>query len=92
VAANNGILADLAAQDQSKSNLSQRRRHCAGKAESGLKPKSKRNRMKVKVCRCEQCRAKKRSQRGNYKKRVKRMLNRMRRRGNDDKIINWYWS
>jgi hypothetical protein len=48
--------------------------------------------MKVKVCRCEQCRAKKAGKRSNYKKRVKRMLNRMRRRGNDDKVVNWYWS
>lgn len=48
--------------------------------------------MKIKICFCKQCCAQKRGKRGNYKKRVKRMLNRLRRRGNDDKVVNWYWA
>lgn len=48
--------------------------------------------MKIKICSCKQCRYAKKGKRGNHKKRVKRMINRLRRRGNDDKAVNWYWA
>lgn len=48
--------------------------------------------MKIKLCTCKQCRAKKRAARSTVKKRVKRYLNRLRRRDNDDQVKNWYWA
>lgn len=48
--------------------------------------------MIVKICTCEQCRYGKRNTRTKLKKRIKRLLNRRRRRWQDDnKISNWYW-
>lgn len=48
--------------------------------------------MKIKVCTCAQCRSVKSRRRSNTKKRIKRYLNRLRRKGDDDKVKNWYWA
>lgn len=49
--------------------------------------------MTVKVCKCEQCRARKSAHRTKYKKRIRRYINRLRRNWkNDDEIFNWYWA
>lgn len=49
--------------------------------------------MKVKVCTCEQCRfAKHLRKNRKLKKVIKRLMNKRRRRGCEDKITNWYWA
>lgn len=49
--------------------------------------------MKVKVCKCEQCKAAKKSHRPALKRRIRRYLNRKRReRNSDDRVLNWYWA
>lgn len=49
--------------------------------------------MKIKVCHCKQCRAQKSGKRSSYKKRIKRYLNKLRRKDMEDtKVKNWYWA
>lgn len=49
--------------------------------------------MKVIVCHCKHCSAVKRNKSSNFKKRVKRYTNKLRRRDLEDtKIYNWYWA
>jgi hypothetical protein len=47
--------------------------------------------MKIKICTCKHCRAAKSRENRNTKKRIKRYLNRLRRR-DTDKVFNWYWA
>lgn len=46
--------------------------------------------MNIKTCTCSQCRAKKANARPALKKRIKRYLNRARRRGDVGKVVNFY--
>ena len=49
--------------------------------------------MKIRACHCKQCRAVKKRKSSNFKKRVKRYTNKLRRRDMEDtKIYNWYWA
>lgn len=48
--------------------------------------------MKVIVCRCTQCRGAKNKKKSKTKKRVKRYLNRLRRRADDGKVKTWCWA
>lgn len=50
--------------------------------------------MKIKVCHCEQCRyVKNKRKNRKFKKKLKRYLNKLRRRDLEDtKIYNWYWA
>ena len=47
--------------------------------------------MHIKVCTCVQCKAQKKKKSRNHKKRIRRMLNRLRRKGDDNKVKNWYY-
>lgn len=50
--------------------------------------------MKIKVCHCEQCRyIKNKRKNRKFKKKLKRYLNKLRRKDMEDtKIKNWYWA
>lgn len=50
--------------------------------------------MKIKVCHCEQCRyVKNKRKNRKFKKKLKRYLNKLRRKDMEDiKIKNWYWA
>ena len=47
---------------------------------------------KVIVCTCVQCRAAKRKKHRNIKNKIKRLLNKRRRKGGEGNIYNWYWA
>jgi len=49
--------------------------------------------MKIKVCTCEQCRGVKNKRKNrNVKKRVKRLMNKKRRKGKEGEVHNFYWA
>lgn len=48
---------------------------------------------KIQVCTCEQCRAAKNKRKNrNLKKRIKRWLNKKRRKGEEGEVFNYYWA
>lgn len=46
----------------------------------------------VKICTCKQCRLVKKRASKNYKKRVRRYLNRQRRKGTDGRAVTWMFA
>lgn len=46
----------------------------------------------VKICTCKQCRLVKKRASKNYKKRIRRYLNRQRRKGTDGRAVTWMFA
>jgi hypothetical protein len=48
---------------------------------------------KVITCKCVQCKfCKNKVKNRNYKKYIKRLLNKRRRKGEDGDVFNWFWA
>lgn len=48
--------------------------------------------MRVNICKCSQCRAVRRKASRNAKVFFRRFISKKRRKGNDDKVFNFYWA